>query len=129
MKRAYEQIKLESISVILYVLSLIFPVIYNDFNPLYGYHCLIFGAEFSFKFELLGFVWLANPILIISYIVPYENHSVKFILAFIALVQAASFLLIMDSVEEFDFSLNWGYFVWLASFVFQLVNCYKNLEK
>ncbi len=109
------------LSVLAYAGSLAIPAYQTDYygsaQDHYGLEALVLGPVGFFAGH---FSWIANPLLWCSWFMRTgRNKGLSFVLAFLAFVAGASFLLgktiAVGSAGEFPYRATVGFYLWLAS--------------
>ena len=126
------------ISILLYVIALTqdcFDTYKTGGNQLYeGFYCLTTGWLGILAGHLPALVWLANPILIFSWIKFKSNSKLSFILSIISSIFILSFLsvdyMMLDEAGHLGKIRSWnvGYWLWLSSSLTMVVGGYFRLN-
>lgn len=129
-------------SITLYLLSLTQETFCASSDCSIGWFTLIigfFGNIFFMGFHSFAiFTWLANPLLIISWIVLKKNKKLSLTLSILAFLLSFSFLFFnkilvnesgnLSTIKEYKI----GYWFWLSSSLIMMIGnlyCYKDLKK
>jgi hypothetical protein len=129
-KLLFENRILETASVLLYIASLFAPAFAlgsagdKTFGP--GWFVLAFGW-FTCIFPTPACAWLANPLLLFSWITSGKKKSLWF--ATIALLLAGVFYVaslfnarIATADAEYEYRVQLGYWIWVSAIFLQVVN-------
>jgi len=109
-----------TLSIGLFIVSLFQQCFCTSFGCAYSI-AVLFSGSFAFYLCNAGLVWLANPLLLISWIQFNKNHKFSLITSFVAMIISLSFLFfskIIDNeagVYSAILSYKLGYWLWLSS--------------
>jgi small neutral amino acid transporter SnatA (MarC family) len=117
------------ISIVLYIISLtqISYCIPGSCKNFSGLLSLIFGWVGVFMLHFPAFPWLANPILLASWITHKKKPKVSLILSVVSLTFMLSFLLVDEiiandgSTKAKIISVGLGYWLWVMSAIFIII--------
>ncbi len=145
-----KQVPLDILSIILYFLSLIFPVFYTKLTPLmyysepgptwYGIETLLVGwmaAIFNpFRhFENWSIAWLANPLFFTTFILVKNKRPLSFPIALLTLIIALTSLYFREiwsdkkppSVVVTSYGI--GFYFWIIAFILITISAFKIFRK
>jgi len=100
-----------------------------------GFLSLIFGWLGVFILHIPTFPWLANPLLLVSWILFRKKPKVSFILSIVAFILMLSFLLVDEIItneagtKSKVVSYELGYWLWLLSSFIMLIGNSINWKK
>ncbi len=101
----------------------------------YGFLSLFFGWIGVFMLHIPAFTWLANPLLLGSWVFFRKNSKTSFILSIIAFSLMLSFLLVDEIISNEAGTKSkvvfygLGYYLWLLSSFIMLIGNYINRSK